>query len=189
MSKRSRVSHSGIGSQKERVSELSKGIDMKKVAGAQAMLDNLQEAEEEQEVVEDDSSSDGLRDLRELIFLGKVLEEVIIDGFRFEISTLTSKEKRELVISLSQVSGGGVAAHLRTEALSFALKKVNGVPLEELYEFYGGNEEGLDVIDKKRFILENMQASLVEKLFEEYESIVERSEGLYSEKFGDDVKK
>lgn len=189
MSKRSRVSHSGIGSQKARTSAPAADIDTQKIAGAQAMLDKLQEVEEEPEEVEDSSASAGLRDLRELIFLGRVMDEIKIDGFSFEMSTLTSKEKRDLVISLSKVSGGGVAAHLRTEALSFALKKVNGVPLEELYEFYGGSDEEADVLDKKRFILENMQASLVEKLFEKYEALVEQSESSYSESFGEDIKK
>jgi hypothetical protein len=189
MSKRSRVSHSGIGSQKARTSAPAADIDTQKIAGAQAMLDKLQEVEGEPEEVEDDSTPAGLRDLRELIFLGRTSKVVEIEKFKFEISTLSSNEKKELVINLGLKGARDLAAHIRTETMAIAIRSVNGVPLEDLYGIYGGADDSASDSERRSFVVGEMQSTLVEQLFKVYEELLEKSESVLKPEDKADLKK
>ncbi len=191
MSNRSRVSHSGIGSGKSRASSAPETADLSKVSGAQAMLDKLQESDQQEEAPKEEPEElkAELKDLRELIFLGHSVEVVEFGGFKFEISTLGSKEKRELVIALGLKGSRDLAAHIRNETMGFAVRTINGVPLENLYELYGGDDEKADTYTKRIFVIESLQSNLVEALFKVYEKLVDESDKVLSPEGRETLKK
>lgn len=61
--------------------------------------------------------------------------------------------------------------HSKSIAISYCIKKINSVPLSELAAEHPG-----DIEDERRvaFVLD-MQTTLVEKIFTEYEALVARS--------------
>jgi hypothetical protein len=102
-----------------------------------------------------------IKSLKDLIFLGKSYETVEISGFIFEISTLTAKENKEVFIYLFSKYGDTWAMHNQTATLAHAIRSVNGVPLESVYE----EEVEISAFEKKLHVLDSMSSILVNKLF------------------------
>jgi hypothetical protein len=186
MSRRSRTTHPGIGSGKSRTDKPDE-LDLSRVAGAQEMLEQLQQEDEEQEPAEAAEVPAELMDLKELIFLGRSSQLVEFGGYKFEIQTLTTDQKRDLVKDLS-LTGKDIAVFIRPYTLARAIGSINGVPLERLYEVYGGEEEA-DSIDRRLFVLDKLQSVLIEKLFAEYEKLVEKSDSIFTPESAEDKKK
>lgn len=124
-----------------------------------------------------------LGDLRELIFLGAKSRTVKYGNFIFKISTLPTEEKSELIRDLG-MAGRDVAIYIRPFTLARAIRSINGVPLEDVYELFGGesldDEPELDVTDKRLFVLDKLQSTLTEKIFKVYEELVEESEATFN---------
>lgn len=121
--------------------------------------------------------------LESLIFLGRASRTVIISGSEFEISTLSHREHNDLVKVLSQNTKEQADIwKIRTFTLSFAIRAINSVPIEEI-------DIGRDfqsTTDKAVFILDNMQLEVISRLFSEYGDLVKESEKAVS---GEDIKK
>ena len=112
-----------------------------------------------------------ISDLKNLILLGKLTETVKIGGFSFELSTLSANEQAEVMKTLMKAEEMDRVLHSKSIAISYCIKKINSVPLSELAAEHPGDSE-----DERRvaFILD-MQTTLVEKIFTEYEALVARS--------------
>jgi hypothetical protein len=116
--------------------------------------------------------------LEELLFIGRATKSIDISGIKFEVSTLTQKESTALMKHLFNLTGDGADVFvMRSLTMSFALKSVNGVLLEDLET----DEEFASAQDKKLAIIDKMQRSVVEKLHDEYLELSEESEKVVGE--------
>jgi hypothetical protein len=117
-------------------------------------------------------------DLSLLALAGRIEEEVVVGGFKFKMSTLTSGEQQEVLIASNVgVVGDEIVklGQLRAQILARVIRSVNGIPLEHLYQ----GTEVTSAIDKKLQFLKSMQMSLLMKLFEIYSKMIERSEKVF----------
>jgi hypothetical protein len=118
-------------------------------------------------------------ELRDLVFFGKIKEKVTIGNYIFELNTLTNKQQRSLISKLVKMDGEDRLLNIKPMTLSEALVSVNGLPLEELYM---GGDEDLSILDARLEVIYEMQSTLVERLFNEYERINKKSTDLTSSK-------
>ena len=102
--------------------------------------------------------------LEDLLFVGHSTKEIEIGKVKFEISTLTNRESNQLMRKIYEFGEATDILAVKTLTLAFALRKVNNIPLENV----NTNDVFDDPFDKKMFILDNMQKSVVEKLHSEY---------------------
>jgi len=128
-------------------------------------------------------------DLSLLVFAGRIEEEVVVSGFKFKMTTLTSGEQEDFLAALALVTTKDdlvKLGQLRLQILARSIRTVNGVPLEQLYQGVGATNS----IDKKIAFLKSTQMSLVLKLFDIYQGMLERSEKVFIavEKEGDLLK-
>ena len=143
----------------------------------------LNEAEMEEHV---EVENPQLPELRNLLFFGKIREQVNIGGYIFELTTLTNKQQRSLISRLVKMDDEGKLLSIKPMTLAESLISVNGLPLEDLYD---GDQE-LSDIDLKLEVISDMQYTLVERLFEEYEKINKKSTDLArAEDLEDQIKK
>lgn len=111
--------------------------------------------------------------LEELIFCGRLEQTVDIAGNKFVLKTLNNKEHTHVMRELYKVSDGSDLFALRFIILSQALVSINGIPIDN---FPTQNEYTEEDINKIRMeTINNMQVSVIEKLFEVYNSLVEQS--------------
>ena len=112
--------------------------------------------------------------LENLIFLGKVEKEIELAGVKFEISTLTHAEHNLLMKQIYTFGSEADMIIVRTLTLAQALRKIDGVPVESI----DIDQEFDSVYKKKIFIVERMQMSLVDKLYDVYNTLVSDSDDL-----------
>lgn len=133
------------------------------------VADALNEANKEEELTSSEVDyKKPISELKDLVLFGKVEEEVYLGGYKFLLSTLKGREQRELLKKLLKLDNEERLMHIKEFTLSYALKSINSVPLEDLYD----DGETNDVFQKRVSVISDMQASLVEKLFEKYDKLV-----------------
>lgn len=163
---RSNVEHETASRIKSLTSNLPEGVSN--------ALNKAREANEE-EVRESRPVPEGLR---ELVLFGSVSEEISFGQFSFKLSTLSSKKQKEILKKLIPLSNDEKLVNLKFLALSHAIVSVNGVPLESLYF---GDDPDLSVDQKKIEVLSELQNTLIDKLFEKYESLVRKSNSIFKD--------
>jgi len=134
-------------------------------------MEEMQKLINPEEEPESPSDSRKIPDLKNLILLGKLTERVNIGGFLFTISTLSAQENANVIRALMKAEEMDRVLLSKAIAISFAVKEINSVPLSDLSAEHDGEEEAQRNL---AFILD-MQATLVEKIFVEYEKLVEKS--------------
>jgi len=134
-------------------------------------MEEMQKLVNPEEEPESPSDSKKIPDLKNLILLGKLTEKVNIGGFLFTISTLSAQENANVIRALMKAEEMDRVLLSKAIAISFAVKEINSVPLSDLSAEHDGEEEAQRNL---AFILD-MQATLVEKIFVEYEKLVEKS--------------
>ena len=134
-------------------------------------MEEMQKLVNPEEEPESPSDSRKISDLKNLILLGKLTERVNIGGFLFTISTLSAQENANVIRALMKAEEIDRVLLSKAIAISFAVKEINSVPLSDLSAEHDGEEEAQRNL---AFILD-MQATLVEKIFVEYEKLVEKS--------------
>jgi len=105
--------------------------------------------------------------LEQLIFIGKLTEEVEIGGAKFEISTLTNKENNQIVRMMYNFSEAADLFTLRILTLANAVRKINGITLDDI-DIEGDFESDFH---KRISIIDNLQISVVSTLYEAYEKL------------------
>ena len=140
-------------------------------------LEQMEETEQEGEDVLNKKRR--LSSVRQLIFLGRTEDIINIEGYDFKISSLTSRQQRDIMVEIMKSDDDSKIADMRSVVLSRAVVSVNEVLLEELYDEDDADE--LDAIEKKKRVLFDMQYSVVEELFAKYNQLtaaVESNEAL-----------
>lgn len=127
------------------------------------------------------SSLESLKNLKDLILLGRLEKTVELNGYRFRISTLSNLEQNNVLKLLMKKEEMDRLLFAKAAALSFSIRDINGIPLDELCD----DEEG-DIEDARLSFLMNLQSSTIEKLFSTYEALLEES---LAETDVEDVKK
>lgn len=134
-------------------------------------MEEMQKLVSQEEEPEPQVDPGKISDLRNLILLGKLTEKINIGGFSFTISTLSAQENADVIRALMKAEEFDRVLLSKAIAISFSIKEINAVPLSELSaEHDGETEEQRNLA----FILD-MQSTLVEKIFAEYEKLVEKS--------------
>ena len=107
--------------------------------------------------------------LKDLMILGSAKKEVKIDSFVFELVTLSEKENTELLASLVTLGDNERIISSKSYSLAMSIKKINGQDFEEIINSLDNIPDDLiTMVAKKIFFVKCLQASVVNKLFEEY---------------------
>lgn len=114
----------------------------------------------------------GIKTLKDLIFLGRIERNVICSDCSFLMKSLTAEDQRIMVTKIMKIPDDLRLLNAKIISIAFAIEKVNGIPLEDLAE---ESEENLDIYDKKISVIKNLQLSVVNKLFKNYEELLEES--------------
>jgi len=112
-----------------------------------------------------------LNDLKSLIFLGKLRKVVDISGYKFVISTLTTKQQKEIMQTIMQFDKVDRLLDLKPVTVSYSVESINGVPLEDLCE----NDEVEGERARRLDVILGMQSSVMERLYQIYEGLVKAS--------------
>lgn len=121
--------------------------------------------------------------LEKLIFAGRITKEVTIDNIVFEISSLSNKEHGEVLRELYRFAESADLFTIRVLTLANAIRSVDGVSLDDI-EIDGDFENNFH---KRMSIIDCLQQSIVEKLFDEYNKLTEEEKKV-DEKAADDLK-
>ena len=143
--------------------ENSKMKEMQDLVSKKSPEDNLN--------TEDNEDRIKISDLRNLILLGRLVKEVNIGGFEFKISSLSANDQAEIVRALMKADDIDRILYSKVVALSYSIKEINSVPLSELSK----ESEGDNYIEKNMSFILDMQSTLVDKIFLEYEEIMKES--------------
>ena len=130
----------------------------------------IQEQEEEQVSVMQ-------KDLKQLVFLGRIEDVKEIGGFEFKVRTLTSAEYDSVWLGLSVLGGSDKILLIKRPILARAIVSVNGSALDALYE--GKNKDASSQLMALE-VLSNWQESLVNQIFEFYNELAKRSNEVFS---------
>lgn len=116
-----------------------------------------------------------------LIGMTRLTREAEIEGNTFILRTLKSKEMREAMISVIPFDGTVQAPYeIRCQLLARSLTHVAGVEIDQFI--------GSDKLEDKLLFLEELDDSLLTRLYNEYVILVEASKNKYSVKNEEDVK-
>jgi len=131
------------------------------------------ETEHTSENLQDEKEVDtlSLDNLRDLIFLGRLRENIDIAGFRFVVSTLTARQQREIMQQVMTFDQVNRILDIKPVTMSYAIESINGVPLEDLCK----EDDIEDSAERRLSVIYNMQAAVVEKVYQVYEKIVKAS--------------
>lgn len=138
-------------------------------SGVSAAMDKVRELNEGE--LEEQDAKPVPSELRDLVLFGLVIEDVVFGGYTFNISTLSNRQQKRLVRRLMTLDSEDRVMNVKPLTLSQAIRSVNGVPLEDLYD----GEEGLSVDDQKVEVISDFQSNLVDKLFDSYEELMKKS--------------
>ena len=112
-----------------------------------------------------------LKSLKDLIYLGRIERTVSCGDFTFVLKSITAEDQKNMVSKVIKMPEDVRLLNAKIVSLAFSVEKVNGVMIEELAE----DEESGDIFDKKISVIKNLQLSVVNKLFKNYEEILEES--------------
>jgi hypothetical protein len=123
--------------------------------------------------------------------IGRLTKDVNIGGFSFSLRTLKSKETREAALATFSTAVTNLEAsyEARRQQLARSIFKIDG---EEIEAIIGGNT----LEDKMKFIEDELEDVVVEKLWNEFVSLKEESKTKYgintvkeAEEVSEDLKK
>ena len=130
--------------------------------------------EENQKInnIESENKKISMKSLRDLIFLGRIERSVEINGFLFKLTTLSVQEQKDVVFKLIKIPEENRIFNAKVISLAFAVKSINLTPLDQID--VDGNFEDLN--DKKINIMQELQVSVINKLYKIYEEMITESE-------------
>jgi hypothetical protein len=115
-------------------------------------------------------------DLRSLIELGCIKEEIKIGEMTFILRTLNASEKFDLASILGDNPDASKMFDLNLHILAQSIETVNGQKLEDLHP----NKDSGEPLLLKKQIISAMQTSVIQKLTEFYSQITERADAQFS---------
>ena len=115
--------------------------------------------------------------LSKLIFLGKTSNTVEIQGFSFEIETLSEKMSREVLSEILMLPEQQRLAYIKGITLSKSISKINNVSFDEMVieklNFENKEVTDLNLSMAKSEVVNSLQISVTNKLYEAYEKLTE----------------
>ena len=112
-------------------------------------------------------------DLQSLVECGKVTDSIVIDGKRFQMSTLDDDSQEAIIRKFSATENAGNFVELRRSVVAAAVETFNGRPFESVYP--ADAEPQPSVAATKLALVRMMQGQVVDKLYAFYEELVKRS--------------
>lgn len=112
-------------------------------------------------------------DLQSLIELGCIKDIIQLGSLSFQMRSLNATERVELGKFLGDSPSSDTLFQFNIKILALSIELVNGKPLET---FHPGFKPNVDVIKCREEIISSMQAPVIAKLLEFYNSIAERSD-------------
>jgi hypothetical protein len=109
-----------------------------------------------------------LADLKNLVFLGRLHETVDIAGYKIVVTTLTANQQKEIMRNVMKIDQVERLLDIKPITVAYVTESINGVPLEDLCE----DESITEMVDRRISVVNNMQAVLVERLYQVYERLV-----------------
>lgn len=119
--------------------------------------------------------------LEELIFMGRQTKEIELAGHKFELSTLTHREHHQMVREVMDISNDADIFVIRIFTLALAIRSIDGKKLSDISVDGKFDSE----YHKNIAIIDHLQLKMVERLYEEYESLVKDTN---ENVFGDNIK-
>jgi hypothetical protein len=158
VNKRNNIEHASI-------SKVMKNLP----SGVSDALDKVREFNEVEPIEEQKES---IPEVRHLVLFGKIVEDLIVSGYKIRVSTLSNRQQKSLVKKLMKLDSEDRIADVKVMTLTEAVVSINELPLEDYY-----SEENSDLnVEQKRYeVISDLQSSLVNKLFDFYESLVLKS--------------
>lgn len=111
--------------------------------------------------------------LRKLIELGKLKETITLGGLAFEMETLDDDAQEDMFRKLAEMDSAGADAfvNLRRVVVAMSVVSVNGQPFDTFDPSAPGSG-----IDKKISIAKRMQSQVIDRLYDFYNSMLEKSQ-------------
>jgi len=142
------------------------------------------EVQEDNKIVEDIREEDGpVKEetfkpgaIRDLIFLGKLTDEVESSGYKFKIQTLDA-DQHQLIIAYMAKRENNYLSFSIIATLAQSIISINGIPFDEVCEGIDipESEKVRDLNDKKAYVVSKWQSSLTNSLFIKYNELVNKS--------------
>lgn len=152
---------------------IDRGVNMPSNDRLAQMADMLREdPDAELESVQDNQNMT-LGDLEQLVFLGCVEDSKVINGFKFDLRTLTGKEQNDVWLSVAFLGNETKFFVVKIAFLSRAITAVNGRKLDMLYK--GKDFRELTTEQRCTRVVETWQDTLINELYNFYSDLVERS--------------
>ena len=133
-------------------------------------LESIKAEQENQDDLPKEEEIDvlSLNNLRELIFLGEMRDSIEIAGFKFEITTLTTRQQRDVMRTVMKFDQVDRILDMKPVTVSYVVKTINGVPIEDLCE-----DDTIEEIEDRRLaVVMNMQSTVIERLYQAYDKLV-----------------
>jgi hypothetical protein len=121
----------------------------------------------------DDANNMAPVDLEQLVFLGRIQDTKVINGFTFELTTLTGREQNDVWLSVSFLTNDTKFFVVKIAFLAKAVVSVNGRALDTLYKSKDYRE--LTKEQRAMRVVESWQDTLIDELYQFYSQIVDRS--------------
>lgn len=150
--------------------------------GVNKALEKVQDFKDDKKEEERAPIPDGFKNLT---LFGRLTEDMTFGPYIFKISTLNVRQQKEILKKIFPLSNEEKIANLKLLTLSEAIVSVNGAPLESLYF---GENYALSASEKRSEVILELQASIVDKMFERYESLVKDSNAMTSGGLGESSK-
>lgn len=112
-------------------------------------------------------------DLEQLIFLGCIEDSKTINGFKFDLRTLTGKEQSDVWLSVAFLNNDTKFFVVKIGFLARAIMTVNGRKLDVLYK--GKDFRELSSEQRCVRVVETWQDALINELYAFYSELVDRS--------------
>lgn len=132
----------------------------------------------------------GMSAIEDLLMFGAMKHEATILGMRFMVKTLKISEKEDAYGAVAHLPATSFVhfSSLRDEILARALDRVNGLPLVNYYRPEAGDSPEMTEAEKRVRVVKSMYGPIVDKLYELYNILEDKSSKALSEVSFDDLK-
>ncbi len=119
-------------------------------------------------------------DLNSLLELGFIEDQITVQGLTFKMHTLRGEENNELIKGIKGIENDmTMAVDLRIATIASAVTHVNNIPMEDLYTRPDAMQK--TATEKRKWIIAQLQQSVINLLFDHYTEISKRSDGAVKE--------
>lgn len=133
------------------------------------IFEKIDKEKEQQSQRLENVSNETIKSLKELIYYGSLSKTVELEGFYFQIKTLSNKEGREISKRFVKMSDELRLSDSNTITLAYAIRNINGLTPREAYREIFEKECDTDSeFDACFEILSNLNINLVSRLMDEY---------------------